>query len=169
LSTQRRYAQAVDDDVADLTQRLSDDSVARTLDLIGERWSMLIVRELFFGVRRYSAMARNLGIPRATLTARLRKLTDAGVVERVPYASEPDRHEYRLTEAGLELYPATVALMQWGDRHLTGEEGPPIVLRHHTCGSIVRPVLRCDVCGEPIDPRNMSPERGPGCASRLGS
>ncbi|EHN12325.1 Transcriptional regulator HxlR family [Patulibacter medicamentivorans] len=154
-------------DATDLTTRFTDDSVARTLELVGERWSMLVIRELFFGVRRFSAMARNLSIPRATLTARLKKLTAAGVIERVELGPGSDRHEYRLTRAGLELYPTTIALMQWGDRHLTGPEGPPIVLRHDECGSIVNPVLRCDVCDKPLDPHSVTPERGPGYESRV--
>src|SRR5436190_10096444 len=112
----------------DLSHRFEAESVSRALALVGEKWTMLILREAFFGVRRYGQLARNLGIPRPTLSARLRMLVDAGLLERVRYATEPDRHEYRLTQAGLDLFPPIVALMHWGDTHLAGPEGAPIVL-----------------------------------------
>src|SRR5690242_8619857 len=94
------------------------DSVSRALDLVGERWSMLILREAFFGVRRYGQLARNIGVPRPTLSARLRKLVDTGLLERAQYAREPDRFEYRLTAVGRDLFAAVVTLMQWGDKYL---------------------------------------------------
>ena len=150
------------DDVLDLSHRLQADSVGRALSLVGERWTIMILREAFFGVRRYGQFARNLNIPRPTLSLRLRKLVDAGVLDRVPYATDPDRHEYRLTQAGRDLFPAVIALMRWGDTHLAGPEGPPVVLYHETCGNQTHPHLTCDVCGEEINTRNVSPERGPG-------
>src|ERR1700680_3699993 len=97
----------------DLSHRFDGESVGRTLALVGERWTLLILREAFFGVRRFGALARNLNIPRPTLSARLRTLVDAGLLERVPYAHDPDRYEYRLTDAGRDLFPALVALMRW--------------------------------------------------------
>jgi DNA-binding HxlR family transcriptional regulator len=150
------------DEAFDLSHRLQADSVGRTLSLVGERWTIMILRETFFGVRRYGQLARNLKIPRPTLSLRLRKLVDAGLLDRVPYSSEPERHEYRLTQAGRDLFPAVIALMRWGDTHLAGPEGPPIVLRHETCGERTRPHVTCDVCGEEISTRNVRPERGPG-------
>jgi DNA-binding HxlR family transcriptional regulator len=150
------------DDALDLSHRLHADSVGRALSLVGERWTMLILREAFFGVRRYSQLARNLDIPRPTLSLRLRKLVGAGLLERVPYSTEPERHEYRLTQAGRDLFPAVIALMRWGDTHLAGPRGAPIVLRHERCGKRTRPRLTCDECGEEIDTRNVTPERGPG-------
>jgi DNA-binding HxlR family transcriptional regulator len=146
----------------DLSHRFEADSVSRTLDLVGEKWTLLILREAFFGVRRYGQLARTLGIPRPTLSARLRTLVDAGLLERVRYASDPDRHEYRLTEAGIALFPAIVTLMRWGDQHLAGAEGPPIVLRHAGCGQIADPYLACRACAEEITARNVTPERGAG-------
>jgi DNA-binding HxlR family transcriptional regulator len=146
----------------DLSYRLQADSVGRTLSLVGERWTIMILREAFFGVRRYGQLARNLNIPRPTLSLRLRKLVDAGLLERVLYATRPDRHEYRLTQAGRDLFPAVIALMRWGDTYLAGPDGPPIVLHHETCGNPTRPQLTCDVCGEEIDTGNVMPERGPG-------
>jgi DNA-binding HxlR family transcriptional regulator len=147
---------------SDLSHRFDGESVGRALALVGERWSLLILREAFFGVRRFGQLARNLGIPRPTLSSRLRTLVDAGLLERVLYASDPDRHEYRLTDTGRDLFGAIVALMRWGDAHLAGPEGPPIVLRHDVCGEIADPRLTCHHCGEEIDVRNVTSERGPG-------
>src|SRR6478736_7978768 len=132
---------------SDLSHRFEADSVGRALELVGERWTLLILREAFFGVRRFGQLARNLDIPRPTLSARLRTLVDAGLLERVLYARDPDRHEYRLTDAGRELFGAAALLMRWGDTYLAGSEGPPIVLRHHDCGEIAAPTLVCGQCG----------------------
>jgi DNA-binding HxlR family transcriptional regulator len=147
---------------ADLSGRFDGDSVSRALALIGDHWTLMILREALFGVRRYGQFARNLGIPRPTLSARLRSLVDAGLFERVRYAADPDRYEYRLTEAGRELFGAAAMLMRWGDRYLAGAEGPPIVLRHHDCGKIADPQLVCGNCGTEITPHNVTPEPGPG-------
>ena len=122
----------------------------------------MILREALFGVRRYGQLARNLHIPRPTLSARLRSMGDAGLLERVLYARDPDRHEYRLTEAGRELFGAAAMLMRWGDKYLSGPDGPPIVLRHHDCGEIADPTLVCGNCGREITPYNVTPEPGPG-------
>ena len=146
----------------DLSHRFDADSVGRTLKLVGEKWTLLILREAFFGVRRYGQLVRNLGIPRPTLSARLRTLVDAGLLERTPYATDPDRHEYRLTRAGIDLFPSIFTLMRWGDDYLAGPEGPPIAMRHHDCGEIADPYLACRSCGGEIDARNVTPERGAG-------
>jgi DNA-binding HxlR family transcriptional regulator len=116
-------------------------------------------------VRRYGQLVRNLGIPRPTLSARLRTLVDAGLLERSRYAREPDRYEYRLTRAGIDLFPSIVALMRWGDQHLAGPDGPPIVLRHQDCGETADPYLACRNCGGEIEARNVTPERGAGFRS----
>jgi DNA-binding HxlR family transcriptional regulator len=146
----------------DLAHRFEAESVGRALGLVGERWTLLILRETFFGVRRYGQFARNLAIPRPTLSARLKTLVDSGLLDRVRYATDPDRHEYRLTQAGRDLFPAIVALMRWGDTHLAGPEGPPILLRHNHCGEIDTPHLACGHCGGEITADNVSPEPGPG-------
>jgi DNA-binding HxlR family transcriptional regulator len=153
------------EDSFDLSHRLQADSVGRALSLVSERWTMLILRETFFGVRRYAEFARNLGVPRPTLSLRLRKLVDAGLLERVRYSRDPDRYEYRLTQSGRDLFPAVIALMQWGDRYFAGPEGPPIVLRHDTCATRTHPHVTCDACGGEIDAHNVTPERGPGYRS----
>ncbi|HME48140.1 helix-turn-helix domain-containing protein [Mycobacterium sp.] len=146
----------------DLSHRFEAESVARTLDLVGERWTLLILREAFFGVRRFGQFTRNLNISRPTLSARLRTLVDAGLLERVLYSSDPERHEYRLTDAGRDLFAAIVTLMQWGDEHLPHPDGPPIVLRHNSCGQIAEPQLTCRRCGGEIGVRDVTPEPGPG-------
>lgn len=148
-----------------LAHRFDGDSVGRTLELVGEKWTLLILREAFFGVRRFGELARNLAIPRPTLSARLRTLVEAGLLERVRYTTEPERHEYRLSAAGQDLFPTIVALMRWGDTHLAGTEGPPIVLRHHSCGEVADPRLVCRHCGEDITAQGVTPEPGPAFVS----
>jgi DNA-binding HxlR family transcriptional regulator len=139
-------------------QRPEDCSIGRAMEVLGERWTFLILRESFYGVRRFSDMQRNLGIARNMLSTRLQTLVGAGVLERRLYQEEPARYEYRLTAAGRDLYPAIVTLMQWGDKHLQGELGPPVVLRHNTCGHAADPHLVCGHCHEELQPRDVTPE-----------
>jgi DNA-binding HxlR family transcriptional regulator len=153
----------------DLSHRFEGESVGRALELVGERWTLLILREAFFGVQRFGQLARNLNIPRPTLSSRLRRLVDVGLLDRVPYSRDPERHEYRLTEAGRDLFGAIVVLMRWGDEHLPHPDGPPIVLRHHTCGEFIDPRLVCAHCGGEITARNVTPEAGPGFRAKLAS
>jgi DNA-binding HxlR family transcriptional regulator len=134
-------------------------SIARAMEILGERWTFLILREAFYGVRRFSDMQRNLGIARNILSTRLQNLVGAGIFERKLYQEEPERYEYRLTQAGRDLYPAIVTLMRWGDEHLQGELGPPVVLRHNLCGHEADPVLVCSHCREELRPRDVTPER----------
>ena len=121
-------------------------SVARTLDVIGERWSLLVLREVFLGVRRFESIRHATGAPRAVLAERLRSLVDAGVLVRREYREEGarTRHEYRPTDAGRELQPALTALMQWGDKHLPVPGGPPLIVAHAECGGSVRAHLVCE-------------------------
>lgn len=150
---------------ADLSHRFQGESVGRALELVGERWTLLILREAFFGVQRFGQLARNLNIPRPTLSSRLRMLVDAGLLERVRYSRDPERYEYRLTEVGHDLFGAVVVLMRWGDEHLPNPDGPPILLRHQTCGELVDPRLICAHCSEEITARNVTPEPGAGFSS----
>jgi DNA-binding HxlR family transcriptional regulator len=149
-------------DYPDLSHRFEGESVARALEIVGERWTLLILRESFFGVRRFGQLARNLQIPRPTLSARLRTLVDKGLLEKVLYARDPDRHEYRLTDSGRDLFAAIVVLMQWGDKHLPNPQGPPIVLHHQPCDQTAEPVLVCAHCRQEITAHNVTPEPGPG-------
>jgi DNA-binding HxlR family transcriptional regulator len=120
-------------------------SVAGTLSVVGEKWSLLVLREAFLGVRRFADFQRILGAPRAVLTDRLATLVDQGILRRVPYQAEGERqrHEYRLTEKGIALYPTLVALMEWGDRYL-GDGGGAMELHHRDCGAPVHLTLTCE-------------------------
>ena len=131
-------------------------SVARTLEIVGEKWALLAVREVFLGNRRFDEMVRRTGAPRDTLAARLRTLVDAGILERRQYSTHPARFEYRLTEAGRDLYPVILTLMRWGDRHLAGADGPPLVLEH-SCGHRLVAQVVCEACGKPADARDARP------------
>ena len=131
-------------------------SIARALDVVGEKWALLAVREVFLGNRRFDEMIRRTGAPRDTLSARLRTLVASGILERRQYSEHPARYEYRLTEAGRDLYPVIVTLMRWGDKHLAGDDGPPMVLDHH-CGHRLEARLVCESCGEAVDPRDTTP------------
>jgi DNA-binding HxlR family transcriptional regulator len=127
------------------------------MEILGERWTLLILRESFYGVRRFSDMQRNLGIARNILSARLQNLVRAGLLERRRYQEDPERYEYRLTPMGRDIYPAMVAIMRWGDRHLCDEGGPSIVLRH-SCGHDAAPEVVCTHCGEPLRARDVTVE-----------
>jgi DNA-binding HxlR family transcriptional regulator len=139
-----------------------DDSVARAMEILGERWTVLILHQTFFGVHRFGEIQRNLGISRNILTTRLRLLAQSGILKRRRYRSEPDRYEYRLTQKGLDLFPAVVAIMRWGDVHLSGKAGPPLYVRHAKCGQRTIPQLVCSKCGEEIDAHEFVPEPAPG-------
>lgn len=120
-------------------------SIARTLEVIGERWSLLIVRDAFYGVRRFDDFRRDLGIARNVLTDRLNTLVAQGVFERQQYEDRPPRYEYRLTEKGRELLPVILTMMRWGDRW-ESEGEPPVTLTHRTCGHETTPVVTCAHC-----------------------
>ncbi|SNS62667.1 transcriptional regulator, HxlR family [Geodermatophilus saharensis] len=134
-------------------------SVAGTLAVVGEKWSLLVLREAFLGVRRFADLQRVLGAPRAVLTDRLNTLVAEGLLRRVPYRAEGERqrHEYRLTQKGLDLYPALVALMAWGDRYLSEDGEAPLGLRHRDCGERVHLALVCDAGHELSGARDVRP------------
>lgn len=138
------------------------DSIERATAQIGDTWTFLILREAFFGVRRFDAFQANLGVAPNTLTDRLKKLVAHEILSRSRYEERPPRFEYRLTEKGLDLYPAIVLLMRWGDRWLDEKRGAPLSLTHERCGAVTRPILVCDACGEPIAAREMRWRPGPG-------
>jgi DNA-binding HxlR family transcriptional regulator len=137
-------------------------SISRTLAVLGERWTLLVLRQSFLGMKRFEDIRAGLGIARNTLADRLNTLVDEGILERRPYQQHPPRHEYKLTQKGRDLYPVLVTLMQWGDRYNAGPEGPPLVLVHKPCGHETEPSLACSHCGGEIDPREMRPLPGPG-------
>jgi DNA-binding HxlR family transcriptional regulator len=129
-------------------------SIARTMEVVGEKWALLAVREVFLGNRRFDEMVRRTGAPRDTLTARLKALVDRGILEKRPYSEHPARFEYFLTPAGLDLYPVIMSLLRWGDDHLAGPDGPPLTLQHRGDHRFV-PQLSCEVCGKPAHPREV--------------
>jgi DNA-binding HxlR family transcriptional regulator len=123
-------------------------SVARTLEIVGEKWALLAVREVFLGNRRFDEMVRRIGAPRDTLASRLRALTGAGILERRQYSEHPKRFEYFLTDAGRDLYPVILTLMRWGDTYLNPGDQPPLVLVHE-CGEHLLAQVVCEACGKP--------------------
>lgn len=129
-------------------------SVARTLDIVGERWTLLVLRDAFNGKRRFEQFARSLPIARNVLTDRLQTLVAHGILERVRYQERPERFEYRMTSAGRELYPVMIGLLQWGDRHLAGPDGPPLVVSHRECGGHPEAQVVCGDCGEELTPHD---------------
>lgn len=137
-------------------------SIAGALEVVGERWSLLIVRNVFLGLRRFDQIQSNLGIARNVLQARLQKLIDQDVLERVPYHERPRRYEYRLTEKGIDLWPVVFALMQWGDRHTPPAGGPAVVVEHRGCGGRVDEHRICERCGKALAARDAVAQPGPG-------
>jgi len=136
-------------------------SIADTLALVGEKYSLLVLREVSLGVHRFDRIARNTGAPRDILTARLKRLVEAGILEKVAYSERPKRYEYRATPAGEELGPVLVTLMAWGDRHLN-EKDRPVVLEHR-CGEPLTPRVVCAHCGDVADRASLRTHvRAPG-------
>jgi DNA-binding HxlR family transcriptional regulator len=142
-------------------------SIARTLDVIGEPWSPLILRNLYIGVTRFEQLQQSLGISRKVLTERLRWLAENGVLERREYSARPPRFEYLLTAKGLELCDLLLVMVRWGDRWLAGEAGPPVLYRHHACGESSHVELSCSVCGEPMRATDVDVLPGPGSGAPL--
>ena len=136
-------------------------SIARSLDVIGDPWTPLVVRDLLLGLGRFDDLVADLGISRNLLARRLDHLVAAGVVVKVPYQEAPVRHDYRLTEAGLDLAPVLMALVAWGDKWVGPDEGPPLRFRH-ACGEVASPVPTCPACGDPMTVDTVTPLAGPG-------
>lgn len=139
-------------------------SIARTLDVIGEPWSPLILRDVWAGLSRFEQIQADLGISRKVLTVRMNHLVDCGVLERRPYDRRP-RYEYVLTDKGAELVPMLMAMAAWGDKWLAGTAGAPVVYRHHACGQISRAGVHCSHCGVPLGAGDVDLLPGPGAAA----
>jgi DNA-binding HxlR family transcriptional regulator len=137
-------------------------SIARSLELVGERWSLLVVREIFHGRRKFSEMQRSLGVARNVLTARLQRMVDEGILERRPYSERPERYEYFLTEKGLDLWPVMISLMHWGDKYEAYPDGPPSVVVHKECGGKIDDRRICAKCGKKLNVRDARAIDGPG-------
>lgn len=143
-------------------------TIGRAMTILGEKWTIVVLREIFNGVRRFDDMRERTHIPRQVLTNRLAMLVERGVLRREPYR-EPGarvRHEYRLTEMGFDLYPVLVAVREWGDRYLADSEGPPVRTLHRDCGAEVHAQLRCAVGHEMAAPREVVLGPGPGAHRR---
>ncbi|WP_322769207.1 helix-turn-helix domain-containing protein [Frankia sp. Cr1] len=136
-------------------------SVAQCLEVVGEWWSMLILRDVFFGVSRFDAFQDRLGISRNVLNQRLNKLVESGILTKNPYNQHPPRYDYRLTEKGRDLWPVLESMRQWGDKH-AAPDGPPVLMRHTNCGQVSTAVMTCSSCGEPLEARGMQAVAGPG-------
>jgi len=137
-------------------------SIARALEVVGERWSLLIVRSVLLGVHRFDDLLDALGITRSVLAARLQRLVDEGALERVPYQERPARYEYRATAKGRELWPVITHLLRWGDEHYPEPGGVPRVIEHAGCGGRPDDHLLCDRCGERLSYFNVTARPGPG-------
>lgn len=140
-------------------------SIARTLDVIGEPWSPLILRDIYVGINRFDQLQADLRISRKVLTQRLAWLVEQGIVERRAYLSRPRRHEYVLTDKGAELCDLLLVMVRWGDRWTAGQAGPPVLYRHHACGEISHVELHCSVCDRPMHATDIDVLPGPGAAS----
>ncbi|MDT7609786.1 MAG: hypothetical protein QOG96_4289 [Pseudonocardiales bacterium] len=139
-------------------------SIARTLDVIGEPWSPLILRDIYVGINRFEQIQQELDISRKVLTERLKWLVEKEVLQRHAYSERPPRYEYRLTAKGLELCDLLLVMVRWGDRWTAGEAGPPVLYRHHACGQVSHVELRCSVCAEPMRATDVDVLPGPGAA-----
>ena len=137
-------------------------SVARSVAVIGDRWTLMILRDCFLGIRRFDDFERRLRISRSIIADRLKHLVDEGVLRRDAYQDQPVRHEYRLTDKGMALHPVIMAIVHWGDTHYAAETGPPLLHRHRACGCDFTPVLSCSECGDPLGPRDVEVRTGPG-------
>lgn len=144
-------------------------SIARSLEIAGEPWSPLILRDVYLDITRFDELQRDLGISRKVLTERLERLVDDGVLERRPYSERPPRYDYMLTEKGDELVEVLLALVAWGDRWTSGEAGPPVRLRHRGCGELTHAEVRCAACGGPLHAGEVEVEAGPGGISGPGT
>ncbi len=135
--------------------------MARSLDMIGEWWTLLIIRDLFYGINTFDSLCRDLGIARNILANRLKKLVDRGLIEKRTEEKGSRRQAYRLTPKGKDLFPIIMALVAWGDRW-EAPDGPPILFKHQTDGHPARPLVICAECGEPLKAKDIHPQAGPG-------
>jgi DNA-binding HxlR family transcriptional regulator len=142
-------------------------SVAGALEEIGERWSILVIREVFYGRRKFSEMQRVLGVARNVLSNRLQRLVDLRILERRIYSERPERYEYFLTEKGLDLWPVLISLMYWGDKHMPQPGGPPARVVHKGCGGAVNDRRICERCGAQLGVREARTEISPELAAQL--
>jgi DNA-binding HxlR family transcriptional regulator len=135
-------------------------SIARALEVVGDRWTLLVIRSAFEGVRRFDDFQSALGVARNVLTERLNRLCDEGIMRKVRYQERPDRYEYRLTRKGVGLWPAMMSLLVWGDRHYA-DDGRPLIVIHRGCGGEMTDRLMCSACGVALEPNEVDAVPGP--------
>jgi DNA-binding HxlR family transcriptional regulator len=138
-------------------------SIARTLELVGDRWTLLVVRDALRGVRRFEEFRTRLGIAHNVLADRLARLTEAGILERRLYQTRPDRYEYHVTRQGRDLWPVIMSLLLWGDQYFA-PDGPPLLVLHRGCGGRLQAGLTCSACGAPLERQDTELRPGPGAA-----
>jgi DNA-binding HxlR family transcriptional regulator len=141
-------------------------SIARPLSILGERWTLLVLREISLGNRRFDQIQSELGVATNILSARLATLADEGIVDRRRYREHPERFEYRLTKKGADLQPILLAFLRWGDQYMAGSAGPPLETVHATCDHVFRMVPTCSHCGEEVKPQDLRPRPGPGATKK---
>jgi DNA-binding HxlR family transcriptional regulator len=141
-------------------------SIARPLSVLGERWTILVLREISLGSRRFDEIQSVLGVATNVLSSRLATLVDEEIVERRRYSEHPERFEYRLTDKGRDLQPILLAFLRWGDEYTAGSSGPPLETVHATCGHTFHMVPTCSHCGEEVKPRDIRPRPGPGATEK---
>jgi DNA-binding HxlR family transcriptional regulator len=141
-------------------------SIARALEVVGERWTLLVLREAFIGTHRFDEIQRHLGVARNVLQTRLERLVEAGILKKARYQERPPRYEYRLTTKGVDLWPVVVALLHWGDRY-EAPNGPPVLLVHRACGGEIDDRRRCQECGVDVQVWDVEARRGPGAPAEL--
>lgn len=142
-------------------------SIARAMPLIGDSWTMLIIRGVFFGLHRFTELQQSLDINRNRLTERLNLLVENGIVEKSLYDEARARYEYRLTEKGADLYPVLMSIVGWGDKWLADKDGAPLEYVHKTCKQVMSPKYHCDCCGDELEARSVSVQAGPGITKKL--
>ncbi len=142
-------------------------SIARGLSIFGDRWTLLIIRDAFRRIRRFSEFQKSLGITRHRLSDRLNRLVEAEVLTKVLYDERMSRYEYHLTEKGMDLYPVLMAVVQWGDKWLCDGDGAPIMFQHKPCGHVSSPHFACDHCAKDVHAKEMKPVLGPGVERKL--
>jgi DNA-binding HxlR family transcriptional regulator len=141
-------------------------SIAKPLSILGERWTILILREVALGNRRFDGIQEELGVATNVLSSRLATLVDEGIFAKSPYSDHPERFEYRLTEKGAELQPVLLAFLRWGDKYTAGKAGPPLETVHAECDHVFQMVPTCSHCGEEIKPAALRARPGPGATRR---
>ncbi|NIB40715.1 helix-turn-helix transcriptional regulator [Pseudomaricurvus alkylphenolicus] len=142
-------------------------SVARTVGFLGDIWTILILRDCFFGLTTFSAIQKSLDINKNRLAERLNRLVDEGILRKNLYDESRNRYEYKLTRKGVDLYPILMSIVNWGDKYKADDDGPPLQYRHRSCGHVMTPTLCCSECGEALDARQVQPVLGEGITRKL--